>query len=59
MRNFKLKNSVLKKNLWSDRLLADAKKLLATPEIREFLAKVACRQTSHVKRLRLKSQSHN
>ncbi|MBD2433766.1 MULTISPECIES: hypothetical protein [Fischerella] len=29
----------LKKNLWSDRLLADTKNLLATPEIREFLAK--------------------
>ncbi|MFQ4141201.1 tetratricopeptide repeat protein [Chlorogloeopsis sp. ULAP02] len=27
----------LKKNLWSDRLLADTKKLLATPEIKMFL----------------------
>ncbi|RAM48390.1 MAG: hypothetical protein C6Y22_27935, partial [Hapalosiphonaceae cyanobacterium JJU2] len=28
----------LKKNLWGDRLLADTKKLLATSEMREFLA---------------------
>jgi len=27
----------LKKNLWGDRLLADTKKLLATPEMQEFL----------------------
>ncbi|MCL6751434.1 tetratricopeptide repeat protein, partial [Nostoc sp. CCCryo 231-06] len=28
----------LKKNLWGERLLADAKKLLASPEIQRFLA---------------------
>ncbi len=28
----------LKENLWSDRLITDAKKLLATPEIQRFLS---------------------